>query len=242
MKIHILSDLHLEFEPYVPVATDADVIILAGDIHTKNRGAQWASESFSCPVIYILGNHEFYGGHLDRTLEKMNLRAAPHVHILENETFTIGDVRFLCAVGWTDFTSTGDVGAASLMAREWMNDYKMIRCGSKYQRIKPDDLAKRNHGTRAWLAEELGQPFAGETVVVTHHAPLLEVVGDKHDDNIHAAYANDWHDLVSQADVWIFGHTHRAVDVVTNGCRIVSNPKGYPNEDTGFDSEKVIEI
>ncbi len=32
MKLHILNDLHIEFEDFVPPATDADVVILAGDI------------------------------------------------------------------------------------------------------------------------------------------------------------------------------------------------------------------
>jgi predicted phosphodiesterase len=242
MKIHVLSDLHVEFEPYVPIETDADIVVLAGDIHTKNRGAVWASEAFNCPVIHILGNHEFYTGHLDRTLQKMKLLAAPHVKILENEIFVFGDVRFLCAVGWTDFTSTGDVTAASSIAREWMNDFKVIRCGTEYRRIRPDDLTTRNHATRAWLAQELGKPFKGKTVVITHHAPVPEVIGDKHDGHLNAAYANTWHGLVGEADLWIFGHTHRAVDVTLGRCRVVSNPKGYPQEQTGFDAGKVIEI
>lgn len=242
MKIHVLSDLHVEFEPYVPQVTDADIVILAGDVHTKNRGAVWASEAFSPTVIHILGNHEFYGGHLDRTLQKMKQIAEPHVHILENETFILENVRFLCAVGWTDFTSTGDFPAASSIAREWMNDFRMIRCGSEYRRIRPDDISIRNHATRAWLADELQKPFPGKTVVVTHHAPIPEVIGDKHEGHLNAAYANAWHDLLPLADAWIFGHTHRAVDVTLGGCRVLSNPKGYPREDTGFDPAKVIEI
>lgn len=32
MKLHILSDLHLEFSTFEPPPTDADIIILAGDI------------------------------------------------------------------------------------------------------------------------------------------------------------------------------------------------------------------
>ena len=32
MKLHILSDIHLEFAPFDPPETDADVVILAGDI------------------------------------------------------------------------------------------------------------------------------------------------------------------------------------------------------------------
>ena len=50
MRIHLLSDLHLEFEPFEPPAMDADVVVLAGDIHIKGRGVDWAVETFSCPV------------------------------------------------------------------------------------------------------------------------------------------------------------------------------------------------
>ncbi len=46
MHIHLLSDLHLEVSSYVPAATDADVVVLAGDIHTKARGVRWALDSF----------------------------------------------------------------------------------------------------------------------------------------------------------------------------------------------------
>ncbi|EGH04651.1 metallophosphoesterase [Pseudomonas amygdali pv. aesculi str. 0893_23] len=242
MKIRVLSDLHLEFEPYAPVDVEADLVVLAGDIHTKNRGVEWANQMFNCPVIHILGNHELYAGHLDRTLEKMRLQAAPHVHILECETFIANGVRFLCATAWTDFTSTGNLAVASSVAKHEMNDFRMIRCGQGYRRIRPDDLIAKNRATRAWLDDELNRPFGGKTIVVTHHAPIPQVIGYKHDGHLNAAYANAWHELVPLADAWIFGHTHLAVDVVMGGCRLVSNPKGYPQEDTGFDPWKLIEI
>jgi len=48
MRLHILSDLHLEFSPYGddldPV--QADVVVLAGDIHNGALGVQWASKRF----------------------------------------------------------------------------------------------------------------------------------------------------------------------------------------------------
>lgn len=37
-KLHILSDLHLEFSTFEPPTTDADVIVLAGDIGKGNKG------------------------------------------------------------------------------------------------------------------------------------------------------------------------------------------------------------
>jgi len=37
MKIRVLSDLHLEFRDWVPPESDADVVVLAGDIHVGVR-------------------------------------------------------------------------------------------------------------------------------------------------------------------------------------------------------------
>ena len=61
MKIHILCDLHVEFGNFVPPVVGADVVVLAGDVHVKDRGLQWIfDQKFEIPVLYVLGNHEFY--------------------------------------------------------------------------------------------------------------------------------------------------------------------------------------
>ena len=41
LKIHILCDLHVEFGNFVPPVVGADVVVLAGDVHVKDRGLQW---------------------------------------------------------------------------------------------------------------------------------------------------------------------------------------------------------
>lgn len=113
MKVLIYSDLHNEFDRFIPPDVSADVVVLAGDIDLQARGVLWANETFTTPVVYCVGNHERYKGHLDRTVEKMKSVAAPHVHVMENESLILGNVRFLVATGWTDFGSTGDWVAAS---------------------------------------------------------------------------------------------------------------------------------
>lgn len=238
----MLSDLHNEFSPYQPTFNAFDLVILAGDIDLKGRGVEWANETFACPVIYVCGNHEFYKGHIDLTLRKMKEAALPHVHVLENETFIWNQTRFLCATGWTDFSSTGNVVAATQTAWEWMNDFRVIRTGDNFRRLRPTDVIGRNHATHDWLAEELDKHFDGKTVVVTHHSPVPEVAGGKHDGHLSAAYTNRWHALVEKTDLWIFGHTHRAVDTTLDGCRVVSNPRGYPGEQAGFDPGFVIDL
>jgi predicted phosphodiesterase len=57
MRIHLLSDLHNEFETYQPSTVDADIVVLAGDIDVKARGVEWAKRMFKHPVLYVLGNH-----------------------------------------------------------------------------------------------------------------------------------------------------------------------------------------
>lgn len=242
MKVRIFSDLHLEFASFEPPLVDADLVVLAGDISVRNRGIEWANEAFTCPVVYVAGNHEFYKGHLTSTLIKMQEAAVEHVHVLENQALVVGDVRFLGATAWTDFTSTGDYKAAMRDCGEWMNDFSRIRIGEGFRKLRPADVIGKNITSRDFLATELGKDFAGKTVVVTHHCPIPEVAGEGHEGHLAAAYYNQWHDLIRQADVWVFGHTHHAVDTVISGCRLVSNPRGYPTEKTGFVPDFTIEI
>jgi hypothetical protein len=46
MRIHILSDLHNEFDPYIPMVQDVDMAILADDTDIKTRGVEWAKRAF----------------------------------------------------------------------------------------------------------------------------------------------------------------------------------------------------
>jgi predicted phosphodiesterase len=242
MKLRIYSDLHNEFSRFDPTPSDADMVILAGDIDLKSRGVPWANETFQCPVIYVCGNHEYYGGHLDNTLRKMKEAALPHVHVLENEVLILGRTRFLVTTAWTDYSSTGDVVAAKRIAWEWMNDFRVIRADSNYRRLRPDDLIAKSKLAYAWLTKELDKPFDGNTVVVTHHAPVLDHVGDDHPGHLIAAYANDWSELLGKADLWVYGHTHVAANFFKEGCRVVSNPRGYPGQNTGFDPDLLIGV
>ncbi|WP_095194332.1 metallophosphoesterase family protein [Pseudomonas sp. Irchel 3A7] len=242
MKLYVLSDLHNEFSPFAPEPGDCDLVILAGDIDVQTRGVKWANESFRCPVIYCAGNHEYYKGHIDHTLRKMRETALPHVHVLENQVWVCNQTRFLSTTGWTDFSCTGDAVAAMVTCGMWMNDFQVIRAEDSFRRLRPADVIEKNRDAFDFLMDELNKPFDGTTIVITHHCPALEAVGDKHDGHLNAAYSNQWHALLPMVDVWIFGHTHRAVDMEIGGCRLISNPRGYPEENTGFIADFTIEI
>ena len=244
MKIHVLSDLHHELAPFSPVVKHADIVILAGDIDVKGRGVDWARKAFPGAVLYVPGNHEFYGGELGRTLEKMRSAADDRVRVLDLDEIIFGGVRFLGATGWTGYTATDNALVAGWDAQEQMRDFRKIRIGPTYRRPRPGDFAEASGRARSWLAKKLSEPFDGPTVVVTHHAPSVMSLGDGATGaHIDASYANDWDDLMGPGvALWVHGHTHVPVDYAIKATRVVSNPRGYPGESTGFDPALVLDI
>jgi predicted MPP superfamily phosphohydrolase len=127
MKLLILSDLHNEFQPFQPVPTDADVVILAGDIDVKARSGQWAASTFgSLPVVMVAGNHDLWGSSIPRGYEKMKEAVrGSHVHFLQNDQVVIDGVRFLGCTLWTDYRLTGNQPLAMWDARQRMTrDFK----------------------------------------------------------------------------------------------------------------------
>ncbi len=244
MKIHFLSDLHNERDPYQPVVREADLVILAGDIDEGIRGMTWARRTYDCPVFYVAGNHEYYHGHLERTHDQLREASDDHVRFLDETGLVREDIRFLAATGWTDFGATGDAPLAEWSARVRFKDFERIRAANG-RLAQPVDFKIRNHSARRWLAQRLAEPFAGTTVVITHHAPAMQSLALQPYPSgpLDASFANRWEDLLGPpVAYWIHGHTHLAVDYTVAGTRVLSNPRGVPREQTGFISDWMLEI
>src|SRR3954454_18540885 len=85
MKLNILSDLHLSQAGLPLPQTDADAVILAGDIARPEQALEWASQ-LGKPVLYVPGNHEFYGGSVPGTLQRLRqLCAGTRVQVLDRD-------------------------------------------------------------------------------------------------------------------------------------------------------------
>jgi Icc-related predicted phosphoesterase len=253
MKLWVLSDLHLDVNLRYPLALpdprpEHDAVIIAGDVcRAIGEAVRFISEVGlnTKPVVYVAGNHEFYG--LDRHAELSAGRAqaavASNVHLLERDSVIIGGVEFIGCTLWTDYLYAGaaEQMRAMLWAAQHLNDHRLIANGAR--RWSPQDCLDEHTASRAWLASQLKRRGRHPKAVVTHHAPSPRSVQPKYrDDLLTAAFASNLDDLVSEAALWVHGHIHGSSDYVLDDCRVVANPRGYVGlrEDGAFDSALVV--
>lgn len=276
MKLLILSDLHAEFETFeVRSGLDYDVAVLAGDIVAPGRvAARWLRDPArfpNRPIILIAGNHEYYETVMAEELAEMRRRAADNdIHFLDCDQAVIGGVRFVGCTLWTDFRLRMDVPGLPGQPMRLVSDrYRSMTACSRYladysairvddpktsntrgtRLVQPLDMLRIHQRHRSWLRSALVKPFVGATVVVTHHAP--------HRGSLASRYARDWSsggfvselpsELFQIPSLWVHGHTHTSFDYRVGECRVISNPRGYPNrhgefENTSFDPCLMVEI
>ena len=234
MKVQLLSDIHLEFEYYPYPQVDADVVVLAGDIHTKERGVQWALEEITDKqVIYVLGNHDYYGKAYPKLANKLkDLTKGTNIHVLENDIVTIDGVNFLGCTLWTDFDLFGNARVSGYECQQIMTDYKKIRRSPNFAKLRSIDTAVFHRQSVKWLTKALTKHQGQTNVIVTHHAPSINSVPDIYRKDISsAAYASNLEDFIleNKPDYWLHGHIHSSTDYKVGECRILCNPRGYPD-------------
>ena len=253
MKLHILSDLHLGFGAMEHPLNDADVVVLAGDVSRPREAVAWALR-FARPVLYVPGNHEFYGGSIDGRLAELRaLCQGTPVRVLDCDEAVIGGVRFLGATLWSDFELFDDAAqraAAKAEAQRLVRDFSRIRSREDAPELfTPDDAAALFRRHAGWLAQRLAAAHAGPTVVVTHHAPTRSSIHPRFAGSlINAAFVSDAAHLMGgeRVALWIHGHTHDSFDYRHRGTRVVCNPRGYARdgvrENAAFDPHFIVEL
>jgi len=263
MKLQIVSDLHFEFLPHghpsrrIAPVPEADVMVVAGDIADQDRAVE-AFRDWPVPVVYVLGNHEYY--RTDYPSLRTRMAALPQmqrgaVAILDPGQMIASDraglrTRILGATLWTDFrlyepaVPRADAIAA---AEKVITDFTQIRFAGAP--LRAEQIVDEHRRQRAWLEARLAESFDGKTVVVTHHAPSARSVHPRFaSDPVSAAFASDLEALMPGVALWIHGHLHDSSDYRVGNCRVVANPRGYRDgandrfENPAFDPGCVIAI
>jgi Icc-related predicted phosphoesterase len=263
MKLHVVTDVHLEFQKWRRVwdlsSIDCDVHVLAGDIGNGFLGLDFALQNFTRPIIYVAGNHEHFSQKpMQEFWRKAREKVAgSHVHLLENESVVFGGTRFLGCTLWSDYRLFGDERQEELgkLAEQESNDFGNIFLSRRgpihydsdpnvfgFTRRRSGDrltwkhVAKMHERSREYLEAELDKTGDwNSTVVVTHHAPSIS--GIEQPDlpvDLDAAYASNLDHLVAKADLWIHGHVHSAREYQGKfGGRVVENARGYKDAGLG---------
>lgn len=252
MKLHILSDLHLNTAAYKPqnlIDRDA-VVVLPGDIGKDDQGIRWARNTYpEHEIVYAPGNHEFYGSQRIATMALMRKSAQEcRVHLLDNDEAIIGGVRFLGATLWTDFCLFGrDAREIAMMEGGYgLNDFRLIREGAN-NAFSPTRSIDLHEISLVWLSTKLDEPFDGSTVVVTHHLPSMQSVDLRFKESLlSACFASNLDHLFGKMELWVHGHTHSSMDYEASGTRVVCNPRGYAMdgniENSRFNPDLMVEM
>jgi len=249
MKIQVMSDLHLEFEAFRPVNHGADLLILAGDVAEGGPDVAWmhdVREEFPY-VLYIPGNHEYYNNDITIVDAKWLKFAKDHSGFWYKNPgmLKLDGKRILAGCWWTDFW--GELYYEQI-ASQWMNDYRLIDWNGNPFMPKH---AKWINGVQNDFFRQMAGRYDNIDLVVTHHGPTTASINTGRHTNrmIDPAYANKKEALVAQIGpkYWIHGHTHHNVNYeVLNDhgfdTKVISNCKGYRNENKEFNPNFIIEI
>jgi DNA repair exonuclease SbcCD nuclease subunit len=255
-KIHLHSDLHLEFADIE--LPGGDLLILAGDIAVadyfgrdgeyRNRFVNFLRRCGNTynQVLYIPGNHEHYRGNLSKSIEKITPYLPKNVFLSDRGVFEYNDWVFLLTTLWTDFNKENPITLQLINSK--MNDFRVIRYGDTYDRFTPYIALKEHKESKDWLKNKLAEYKNRNVFVVSHHAPSFESVPEeyKHDFHMNGGYVSDLSNLIldnPQIKYWAHGHIHTCQNYKIGDTTIIANPRGYVgNEKTDYDLNFSLEI
>ena len=264
IKIALMSDIHGEFyrstpDWLPPLPKEADVLVLAGDIHVGNTAIDLVTRiSNALPdtvILYVAGNHEFYKQHYENTLA--NFRSAfannPKIHFLENDAVTIGEFHFFGATLWTGFDPY--LEGATLIdtmtnARNQISDFHYIATGQDRRLFNPADARDIYLNTKKAIDAFLNKHDPRKSVVITHFPPSLELRNPnfRKIDLTTSYFSANCDDLIERYKprCWLYGHHHWSERRMHFETECITNQLCYPAEyyrnGWSFDGDLVFEL
>jgi Icc-related predicted phosphoesterase len=256
-----ISDLHMDGSPLIiyknPTVDYKQVILsIAGDANeidsTPGRSKKLVqtltrlSEMYRA-VVYVPGNHEYYGGKINTADQKLKqwMSDVPNFHYLNCDHVKIDNYNFIGATLWTDFDKGNPV--KMLMCQQYMNDYRYIRKlfmdKNECHKITTGLIAQLNKQHLQFITDKLNELKGEKNIVVTHHSPSYKSVCDRYrGDPINAGYHNELDDLIEdmQPILWQHGHVHSSHRYKIGKTTVVANPRGYTHFTTR--SKKEVEL
>lgn len=253
-KIGLVSDLHLEASNCEIDSKNWDYLVVAGDLSSDlNLIEDFFSYKapLDIPIIYVLGNHEYERRDVDSTPKKIKemLSFSKNIHVLDNESIVIDDIKFIGSTLWSNFELDGI--RAKEQAMKWAEQnvvdfYKIFKLDEfyRYVPINGNDMLKMNEKAYKFLEFELKKnDFSGKKVVITHFAPHKKSVHENYKHTISSYWVNHFEELLGYSEYWFHGHTHNSFEYEVEGTVVACNPRGYSrffnmSENRNYDNNK----
>jgi len=251
MKLRPMSDLHLEGHQYKYKSIGEDVLLLVGDIHTRQRHHELIEQvPESVQIIMVRGNHETYHSDVEtvnKYLYDLQMEY-DNFHYLDNSSMNLNDVEFFGGMMCTDFLLHGIANefTAKHSAKDFINDF---RCSY----LRPDDDTRwstENHINEhrkfrrelsGWLRNTEGK----KRVVMSHFVPHSKMIHSRWggvENALNAYFTSDMERYMGWEGYWFCGHTHDCGDQMIGDTRVICNPRGYRDENPMFNDQLIVEI
>uniref|UniRef100_A0A6B2L5M9 Calcineurin-like phosphoesterase domain-containing protein n=1 Tax=Arcella intermedia TaxID=1963864 RepID=A0A6B2L5M9_9EUKA len=255
LHIQVASDIHIEFYPDFEstksiIKPSAPVLALCGDIGSPllpnyEQFLLYQADKFKL-VLVLTGNHEYYNmpnqratmSEIDKSIEAI-CKKRGNIHFMNKKKIEIEGYDILGCTLWGVIPKSERQKMVNVL-----NDFNLIYV-DKTTRFSPDHFNDVFEDSLSWLTKEIKKSTAAKRkiVVLTHHTPTFDAPGTGY------GWASDLNFLFALNGntnllLWCFGHTHANMDKVIRGTRVLSNQKGYTNEQTykSFKSDHYVEI
>lgn len=216
-----LTDIHLEFLRDKDVvkfvkglaAQKFEGLFLTGDISTAPRLEFHLQvfEECQCPVYFVLGNHDFYGGSIAKVKERVEELGARSnwLHWLPAKGVIAlsEDACLLGHDGWAD-GRFGDYGSSRILLNDYVKIEEFRQAGSTGRLALLNSLGDQ---AADHFKATLPKALAGyrHVIVLTHAPPFREAC---------------WHDGEISADDWLPHFSCKSIGDVLQGFM-----SGHPN-------------
>ncbi len=230
MCLQLLSDLHFEFHrdngrSFVDSLdpTGIDVLVLAGDI-AVGEGLQPAlallcGRFCDASVVYVHGNHEFYGSGRTSVIDITKRAQAenPNLVWLDSSGIQLHGFTFLGATLWFPRSTVDE------RLKHAMNDFSAIEDFESW-------VYEENAKAVAFFERQL---HPGD-IVVTHYLPSHRCVAPRFQGHpLNPFFVCDLTGQIMEhrPRLWLHGHSHASVRVQIGETTVRCNPFGYAVEE-----------
>jgi predicted phosphodiesterase len=250
-KALIISDLHLEWcnKFVIEKLYGVEFLILAGDIGSFKSHLPFIKDcAKKYKVLYVLGNHEFYGHTLKEVRDFWASVELENFYFLDNSSVVIDGFEFIGSTLWTSFDN--DNFHVKVKAPNDISDFSKILNQDNTDYISVDEILEEHKVSYAYLKEALYNDNGFKKILITHHGISYQSVHPKflqHDSLLYQNhfYTNNMDYMIgySGAILAIHGHMHTTADYMLGDVtRVICNPLGMPDSLNESFMYKVVDL